>query len=427
MLKKSYFVGIDLGTSGARVCVIDEATEVIFENQVAAVTIQNPAPGYFAQNPHDWWLQIHKLITGIPEVIRNRVQSLAVDGTSGTILLCDQAGYPTSPALMYNDSRATLQAERIKQLAPTNTGAQGASSSLAKLLWLLENGYEGVYALHQADWIAGMLCHRWGFSDENNALKLGYDPVTRSWPEWLDKLHLPRKLFPEVLSPGISLGRINNNVAQQLGLADSTEIIAGTTDSIAGFLATGASHTGDAVTSLGSTLVIKLINDKPVYAPEYGVYSHRLGDQWLVGGASNSGGAVLQKYFTQKEMDALTALLEPDHPTELNYYPLADTGERFPFNDPDMKPDINPVADRLTFFQGLLEGIAQIENRGYEKLSALGCAYPDRVFTTGGGAKNTGWLKIRSNMLQKPVLIPEQTEAAFGAALLARKAGPNFV
>ncbi len=64
------------------------------------------------------------------------------------------------------------------------SGAHGASSALAKLLYLLTDGYIGDarHAVHQADWIAGRLANRHGISDENNALKLGYDPVARAWP-----------------------------------------------------------------------------------------------------------------------------------------------------------------------------------------------------------------------------------------------------
>ncbi|HIP68360.1 MAG TPA: carbohydrate kinase [Chromatiales bacterium] len=410
-----------MGTSGARACVINDQTETVFKKQIPAAVVQSTATGHVEQNPNDWWQQVSELISGIPVNIRNEIQAIAVDGTSGTILLCDEQGQPTSPALMYNDSRATRQAEKIGRIAPSETGAQGVSSSLAKLLWLLAHDFTGSHALHQADWIAGNLYQQWCFSDENNALKLGYDPVTRSWPEWMAKLHLPQKLLPQVLPPGSRIGNIDSTVAQKFGLPMSANIISGTTDSIAGFLATGASHSGDAVTSLGSTLVIKLISDKPVYSANYGIYSHRLGDQWLVGGASNSGGAALKKYFNQQEMDALTPQLKPQHPTELNYYPLPGTGERFPFNDPNMKAKINPVADRLKFFQGLLESIARIEKMGYEKLSELGCKYPERIFTTGGGAKNSAWREIRSSVLQRPVLIPEQTDAAFGSALLARR------
>ena len=54
-------------------------------------------------------------------------------------------------------------------------------------------------------------------------------------------------------------------------------LCAGTTDSIAAFLASGASGVGDAVTSLGSTLAIKLLSERPVDDSRYGVYSHRLG------------------------------------------------------------------------------------------------------------------------------------------------------
>ncbi len=86
----------------------------------------------------------------------------------------------------------------------------------------------------------------------------------------------------------------------------------GTTDSNAATLAAGASEIGDAVTSLGSTLVLKILSDRPVNAPQYGVYSHRLGDHWLVGGASNSGGAVTAAHFTPEEMRRLSTEMNPE-------------------------------------------------------------------------------------------------------------------
>ena len=61
---------------------------------------------------------------------------------------------------------------------------------------------------------------------------------------------------------------------QKFGLSPMTVICAGTTDGCASFLATGASEIGDAVTALGSTLVIKQLSDRPINAPDYGVYSH---------------------------------------------------------------------------------------------------------------------------------------------------------
>jgi D-ribulokinase len=43
------------------------------------------------------------------------------------------------------------------------------------------------------------------------------------------------------------------------------------------------------------------------------------------------------------------------------------------------------------------------------------------VFTDGGSPKNERWRKIRERVLGLPVHKAEQTEAAFGATLLAKK------
>ena len=54
-------------------------------------------------------------------------------------------------------------------------------------------------------------------------------------------------------------------------------------DSIAAFFASGLTEPGEAVTSLGSTMAIKMISTTRVDDAAYGIYSHRLGDSWLVG------------------------------------------------------------------------------------------------------------------------------------------------
>lgn len=101
---------------------------------------------------------------------------------------------------------------------------------------------------------------------------------------------------------------------------------AGTTDSIAAFLAAGVDRPGQAVTSLGSTLAVKLLSTTRVDSAAQGVYSHRLGDTWLVGGASNTGGAVLRSLFADDQLKALSATLDTAVPSELDYYPLVKPG-----------------------------------------------------------------------------------------------------
>jgi sugar (pentulose or hexulose) kinase len=216
---------------------------------------------------------------------------------------------------------------------------------------------------------------------------------------------------------------IEPSLAATLGLPADLMVVAGTTDSNAATLAAGDHESGDAVTSLGSTLVVKVWSERPVNAAQFGVYSHRLNDRWLAGGASNSGGAVLRQHFSDAELADLSATLDPHRSTGLDYYPLPATGERFPVNDPDLQPRLAPVpADRAVFLQGMLEGIARIEADGYRRLAELGAPFPSRVFTAGGGAANPAWSAIRQRLLGVPVMTATHGEAAYGVASLARAA-----
>ncbi|MCG6859803.1 MAG: FGGY-family carbohydrate kinase, partial [Chromatiaceae bacterium] len=277
----------------------------------------------------------------------------------------------------------------------------------------------GSLVLHQADWILGILSGRFGISDWNNCLKLGLDPQTVRWPQWLSSLGLEEVVLPRVVAPGTALGRVSRTAAKETGLSERTLVLAGTTDSRAAVVATGVARPGEAVTCLGSTLVLKVLGTVPVTAPQFGVYSHRFGGHWLIGGASNSGGAALRKYFDDGQIRRLSETLDPDSPTGLDYYPLPARGERFPINDSTLSPRLSPrPEDDGRFLQGLLEGIAQIEADGYRRLQTLGAPAPSAVLTTGGGAENSKWSEIRKRLLGVPVTPAEHQEAAFGAALI---------
>ena len=113
------------------------------------------------------------------------------------------------------------------------------------------------------------------------------------------------------------------------------EVVGGTTDSIAAFVACatdidkGALNVaaGDAVTSLGSTTALKLVGKTRVDDSSVGVYSHRLEDNWLVGGASNAGCRVLREFaFTNDELEELDGSSTPQLLTGTRIYPLVAPG-----------------------------------------------------------------------------------------------------
>lgn len=422
MSPRPLFLGIDLGTSGCRAIVIDEQLRRVAGGEVPLAAPQRH-DACSEQDAEIWWSAVVGVMDELTgHIDPGAIRAIAVDGTSGSIVLTDAGGTPLMPALLYNDARAREQAARIAEVAPPASGAHGASSGLAKLLYLQEQSgsRDARHALNQAEWIAARLVDHYGIGDENNCLKLGYDVFQRRWPDWLDALQVRCALLPRVVAPGTMLGTVADSVARRFGLAAHCRVVAGTTDSIAAFLATGAGHTGEAVTSLGSTLVLKIISQQPVFAPQYGIYSHRLGVWWLAGGASNSGGAVLRQYFTQEQLDTLTPQLHPDQPTGLDYYPLLTPGERFPIYDPYLPPRLTPRAPwPLEFFQGMLEGMARIEADGYRLLSRLGAPTPVSVRTVGGGGANSAWTRLRARELMVPMIAPLHSEAAYGAALLA--------
>jgi hypothetical protein len=124
-------------------------------------------------------------------------------------------------------------------------------------------------------------------------------------------------------------------------------------------------------------------------------------------------------------MDRLTRQLKPQQPTGLDYYPLPRVGERFPIADPKLAARVSPrPAEDGRFFQGLLEGIASVEALAYQRLALLGAPPLQRVISIGGGARNEAWTLIRHRTLGVPVTVAAQTEACYGAALLALHGGP---
>lgn len=417
----NYFLGLDFGTSGARACAVRKDKSVAWE-------LRFDYPAADNQTPLNWRSALHELLGALPREIAANLRGIAMDGTSGTVMLCDENLAPLSSALLYNDARAQPQAEQIKHVSPQAHAVCSATSGLAKFLWLTQQpeAAHAAYFLHQADWLAALLSGRPGVSDWHNTLKTGYDVENLRWPDWVTALPQSH-LLPEVLAPGAVIGSIRPDIAAHFGIGAQCRIHAGTTDSTAAFIATGVSEPGVGVTSLGSTLVLKQLSEKRIEAPEYGVYSHKFGELWLVGGASNAGAGVLRQFFDDARLADLSARIDPMQDSPLGYYPLTKPGERFPVNDPQLAPHLSPrplrpgsgqAVDDVQFLHGLLQGLVRIEGAGYARLAELGAPPLRRVVTCGGGAKNEIWGKMRERLLGVPVGNALHAEAAYGSALL---------
>jgi sugar (pentulose or hexulose) kinase len=413
-------LGIDIGTSGVRAVLMNSKFDVVAHS---SSLMSDFGPNH--RSPVVWWKSLEsaleQLRTEAPEQWR-QVLGISVDGTSGTMLALNNEFEPIGDALMYNDPVENPDIlEQIREHAPRESAAHGATSGLAKLMTLQE--LPGCHrVLHQADWVLGKFIGEYRWSDENNSLKTGYDPILREWPNWISQTKARRELLPDPKEPGQVTGEIDQKIANRFGLSKDIKIVSGTTDGCAAFLATGATEIGDGVTSLGSTLVVKILSDRPVFAPEYGIYSHRIGDQWLPGGASNTGGNVLTHFFSDEELIRHSRNIDPETQINLDYYPLLKAGERFPINDPVFPPRLEPrPPDDQTFLHGLLLGMSKVEALAYKRLKELGGPDLKSLRTVGGGSKNSVWTTLRQKQTPVPMHNVASDQAAAGAARLAWK------
>jgi len=420
----SYGLGFDFGTSGARINVVEEERlKVVYEASCS----------YSEQSPQVWVDALETLTSNIPEELRRSIRRISVSGTSASVMMYDRRGRRvTRGPRMYDYSASAASVGVVAAFAPQGHTVRSPTSTLPKLImWDQEEkiGADEVLC-HQADFLSSQFSGRTDkfVSDWNNILKLGYDVKELQYPQWMADLFSSQRIsmdiLPDVVRPGGEICKISEEAMKKFGLPSDCLVVGGTTDSTAAFIASRASSPGEAVTSLGSTLAIKILSKEPVDDASFGVYSHRLGDMWLVGGASNVGCAVLrQENFGTDELIRLSDLIDPmeDPPEELKgYYPLTKVGERFPKNDPTAQPILEPKPDsRQTYLHALLAAIARVEAEGYAQLKRMGATPVTKVFTAGGGSSNEMWRRMRERLVGVKVERARFSDAAYGVALLA--------
>jgi len=405
-MTNEYFGGLDFGSSGARISIINYSEEIIFENSC----IYN----YEFKNPEGWINSCIKLFEEIPIEIKVNLSRLSISGTSGTLLACRSNGVILGNSIPYNEA-CTSNSKKLNLIAGEDKFLNNPYSSLAKAIKLIDTFGQDIILRHQSDWISGWFLNDWSYGEEGNNIKLGWNIASKSWPESFESFSL-KKSMPLIKKSGSILGKINQSIANLLGTNKHLLLISGTTDSNAAFIAAQVKD-NEGLTILGTTIVLKKMIKKTFSHP--GITMHRVNGNWICGGSSNAGCGVLSKFFSDLEIKELSQQINPRKKTTLNYLPLNSQGERFPTNDPYLKPIIKPrpVSDAL-FLNGLLEGLAKIELNGWKKLKTLSGYFPKKIITIGGGSKNPQWKTIRERTLKIPI-VNSNKSTSFGSALIA--------
>lgn len=419
------FLGIDVGTQGARVLLADRAGAVVAS---AADPFGPLAVGAKAheQNPERWWSAV---LDGVGRVVADvdpgRVDALCVTATSGTLVVADESLRPLRPALMWNDKRAAAEArEAARALADP---AMRPGFTVAKALWVRHHEPEvwarARWVLSAGDWLLARITGQAPVTDPTNALKLGVDLETLTWPTALEGLGVGLDRLPRVTATGTDLGAIGDAFAQATGLGSGTRVVLGATDATAAQIAAGAVAEGSWVTTIGTGLSIKTVTSRRLSDPSGALYSHRHWDGgWIVSGTSHCGGDSLATRFPDGDWDALTAARTT--PSSVLVLPLSTVGEYFPFRDAAATGfEVGDPDDRADLFRGYLEGVAHVERLAVERIGELTGDLPGSVAgpqaTMGGGARNDTWMRIRASVIGRPTTRTLTPTSALGAAVLA--------
>ncbi len=402
----NFYGGLDFGTSGARISIIDHHQELIYSNSVPYL--------YNFENPNSWINSCKKLLDRLPIKVKSNLKKLAISGTSGTLTASNLKGEPMGEAIPYHQA-CNEHKVLIESLTSGEEHLRTPYSSLAKALNLIDKYGTNILLRHQSDWITGWFLKDWTHGEEGNNLKLGWDLTKESWPKsYLNTSW--KKCLPQIIKSGKIIGQVNSDLAKRFNLNKKLILISGTTDSNASLIATNLGKE-DGLTVLGTTIVVKKIINKPI--KEQGITTHRVSGEWICGGSSNAGCGILSKFYSDLEIKELSRQINPSENTSLNLLPLNSKGERFPINNSNLEPILGPrpVSDSL-YLHALFEGLANIELKGWEKLSELTGSLPKKIITVGGGSKNPQWRKIREKIINIPIVSCNKT-TSFGTALLA--------
>ncbi len=427
----AYFIGMDIGTQGARVVLMDAVgNTVATKEEVFPLNSQSREE----QSPEQWWASCMASLKALCRDVKNNidlrsVKSIGITSTSGTIIPLDKQNEPLHNAIMYSDGRSAAEATICKEAARASGtkafSAFNASCGLPKMLWFINTFPEKVAQIgsfiHAADFITGRLSGNFSVTDYTNALKSGFDLHRLQWPEYIfQSLPIQKSWLQQVVPSGEPIGTLREALAHDTGLPSTVVITAGMTDGCASQVASGAVNLGDWNTTIGTTLVVKGVTKTEINDPAGAIYCHRHPQgYWMPGGASNTGADWVSRLFGDADINALNATAASLIPTKHSAWPLLQTGERFPFVAPDAKGFAPESLPEAVLFAAYMEGVAYIERYAYERIKALSGEDIAQVFTAGGGSNSDTWLTIRSNVLNLPLRKMKNVSGAAGAAVLA--------
>ena len=436
------YLGIDLGTSGVKALLIDEAGEIIGVAH-SSLAVLRPQARWAEQDPDSWWQATCAAIDQLQQHYPAALAALRGIGLSGQMhgaTLLDQADRPLRPAILWNDSRSDRQCAALTQQLPTlhkitgNLAMPGFTAP--KLLWVAEHE-PAVFAqtrtvLLPKDYLR--LCLTGDkvsdYSDASGTLWL--DVAARDWSDtMLAATGLGRDAMPALVDGSQCTGELRQTLRKRWGIQQAVKVAGGAGDNAASAVGVGAVASGDAFLSLGTSGVIFVVD--PSFQPEShaGVHTfcHTLAGRWHRMSVMLSAASCLtwaaRLIGASDEAALLQMIAALDNTSRLKaplFLPYL-SGERSPHNDPYAQGvffGLTHSTEREALAYAVLEGVTFGLADGLQALQSP-AATIQSLPLVGGGARSALWAQLIADVLKLPVYTYASGEAgaAQGAARLA--------
>jgi xylulokinase len=448
----SFLIGIDVGTTGSKALLIDEAGAV----RASAITeypLNAPHPLWSEQNPEEWWnatVQSTREILQAPGVDPARVAGIGLTGQMHGLVLLDAHGTVLRPSILWNDQRTAVEcaeitsligAERVLQLTG-NPVLPGFTAP--KILWVRKHEPD-VYRrtakfLLPKDYVRYRLTGTYGGDVSDASGTSLFDVGKRNWSlEMLRALEIPESWVAEVAESPEVTGRVTYPAAEATGLPVGTPVVAGAGDQAAQAVGTGIVDEGVISVTIGTSGVVFAGSRSFRVEPEGRLHAfcHAVPGMWhLMGVMLSAGGSFrwyrdtigdLEKREAQAlKKDAYDLLIEPVAAVPagsegLLFLPYL-TGERTPYPNPNARGVFFGLTIRHTkahLTRSVMEGVTFGLRDSLELMRGLGIAARE-VRASGGGARSPVWRQMMSDIFSTAITTVRVTEgAAYGAALLA--------
>ena len=432
------YLGIDIGTSGVKVVLIDDAQTDI-DSASSAVDIHRPQSGFSEQNPDWWWQATQRAVSFIqsrhPKEL-SAVKSIGLSGQMHGLVALDQHNRPLRQAILWNDTRCAAEAamlDNIKAFREIGGNAVMPGFTAPKAQWMRHHE-PALFAqietiLLPKDYIRFCLSGA-KISDMSDASgTLWLDIAKRCWSEpLLEACGLAPAQMPELVEGSAPSAHLSSEIARQWGMSADVVIAGGAGDNAASAIGLGVIAAGQGLISLGTSGVVFSVTDQFAPAADRGAHAfcHALPNSWHQMGVILSASDCVS-WLEEITGLSVSALVEKMLATDLSetaplFHPYL-SGERTPHNNADACGaffDVKRHHHQGDLMRAVLQGVAFAISDAYDVLEQAGGA-PSSLLATGGGSQNETWISYIASIIGSPVKIPLHADmgAALGAARLA--------